>query len=56
MDDSFVFSTRHTKNMQESEYDIEWGNSEQEKDSNQPRQNKELISKRGYFCRMDMVW
>ncbi len=34
-------------NMEESERDTERGNSEQEKDSDQPRQNQELVPKRG---------
>ena len=33
--------------MEESERDTEQGNSEQEKDSDQPRQNEELLPKRG---------
>ncbi len=34
-------------NMEESGRDTKRGNSEQEKDSDQPRQNKELLLKRG---------
>ncbi len=34
-------------NMEESGHDIEQGNSKHEKDSDQPRQNKDLVSKRG---------
>lgn len=35
-------------NLEESERDTEeWGNSKQEKDANQPKQNKELVPKKG---------
>ena len=41
-------------NMEER--DTEWGNSQQKKDSDQPRQNKGLVPKKGgYFCGMDVV-
>ncbi len=44
-------------NMEESERDTERGNSEQEKNSDHPGQNEDLLPKRGvFFCRMDVVW
>lgn len=38
-------------NAEESERDKEWGSSEQE-DSDQPRQNKDIVAKRGTTSRV----
>ncbi len=44
-------------NMEESERDTERGTFEKDKDSEQPRQNEELLpQKKGYFCHMDTLW
>ena len=37
-------------NMEESEYDTEWGNSEQEKESEKPRQTRSLYNKKATLC------
>lgn len=42
--------------MEESEHDMEQGNSEKGRDSDQPRQNKKLVPKSGATSIMHVVW